>query len=67
MKWVSQGFTVFIGSQQANKSIGLTETYLEPCQTSTMKLLYENSYRLLAINYFRKKVHHRCLINVLVH
>ena len=32
-----------------------TEAYLEPSQTSTMELFYENIERLLAVNYFRKK------------
>ena len=34
-----------------------TETYLEACQAPMMKILdiYENSERLLALNYFCKK------------
>ena len=30
-----------------------------------MKLLYENSSRLLPVNCFGKKLHHRCLIGML--
>ena len=30
-------------------------TYLEPSQTSTMELFCEIIYRVLAVNYFRKK------------
>ena len=33
------------------------EPYSGPSQTSMMKLFCENS---LAVNYFRKKLHHRC-------
>ena len=31
------------------------EAYLEPKQASMIKLLSENSYRLKALSYFRKK------------
>ena len=31
------------------------ETYLKPSRTPTMELFCENSYRLKAVNYFRKK------------
>ena len=31
------------------------EVYLEPCRTSTMALFCENSWRLKAVYYFRKK------------
>ena len=33
----------------------VSEVYLEPSQTSTMELFCENSWRLLAVNYFQKK------------
>ena len=38
--------------------IGLvsTEVYLEPCQTSMMELFCENTLRLVAVNYFLKKL-----------
>ena len=36
-------------------SVVCPETYLEPFQTSMMALFYENSQRLLAVSYFRKK------------
>ena len=31
------------------------EVYLEPIRTSTMERFCKNSYRLLAVNYFRKE------------
>ena len=40
----------------------VTEAYLEPRRTSTMKLFCKNCRRLLAVNYFHKKLHRRCLI-----
>ena len=33
----------------------ISEAYLEPSRTSTMKLFGENTERLLAVNCFRKK------------
>ena len=38
------------------------ETYLGPCQTSTLKCFYKNSKRFLAVNYFAQKLHYRYLI-----
>ena len=35
-----------------SKLNSVPEAYLEPSQTSTMKRFYENSYLLLAVNYF---------------
>ena len=37
--------------------IPMPEVYLEPCQASTIGLSWENSWRLSADNYFRKKHH----------
>ena len=35
------------------------ERYLEPSRTSAMELFREDSWQLLGINYFRKKLHRR--------
>ena len=34
--------------------------YLIPGETSKMAFFWENGERRLTINYFSKKVHHRC-------
>ena len=39
----------------------ITEVFLEPCQTSMMKGFWKNNSQLLITQYFRKKLHRRCL------
>ena len=38
-----------------------TEAYLEPRRTSKIELFCENSEKIAAVNYFCKKLPHRCL------
>ena len=37
------------------RNIFVAEAYLGTCQTSEMKLFYENTQQVLAVNYYRKK------------
>ena len=37
------------------------EVYLGPYQTSMMDHFFESSLRLKSVNYFRKKLHRRCI------
>ena len=36
------------------------ETYLRLCETSMTKTFKEIVHKLKAVNYFRKRLHHRC-------
>ena len=38
-----------------------SEAYSEPCRISTMKVFFENSWRLKVVNYFHWKIHLRYL------
>ena len=43
-----------------------SEAYSKPYQTSEMEFSFENREQLKAVNYFRKKLHIRCLTVSLV-
>ena len=51
-KYTSEDSTYFFTGKDLSVYI---ETYLEPSRTSTMEVFCENSWKLLAVNYFHKK------------
>ena len=53
LKWLFwQGM---VESRNHTEIRNLSETYLEPSQRSMMELLFDNSWQLVTVNYFRWK------------
>ena len=59
--------TPFFRNTSGQLLLGVGKTYLGPHRTSMTELFSKNIERILADNYFPRKLHHRCLIGFLIH
>ena len=56
---IEEGFTKF--NETMNQIIRFDSTLKQKVKTFKKNLFRENNYRLLAVNFFAQKLHHRCL------
>ena len=59
--------TPFLRNTSGWLPLGVWKTYLGPHRTSMTELFCKNIERILADNYFPRKLHHRCLIGSSIH
>ena len=56
-RFILNSFAIWLTFKEEN-----TDAYLGPCKISMMEHFLEVQKGVLAVNYFPKKYHHRCLI-----